>query len=174
MALQLRERSKVSADPGQLDCGMASSIRAARALTCSDVNPTVEAAWIAAGVAGLGIAGTVTVAITQARLHAYASDEVWEAFEATRQADLGVWGRYRQWKMLADDNRLAVESGRPGAATDGQTTTNARRAVNPAVEEAETRDEAVIKLIGDELRSEPASTSTALEPSTHCRRRRDR
>jgi hypothetical protein len=221
------------------------------------VNPTVEAAWIAAGVAGLGIAGTATVAIAgfrstknatvrtiaastantmaslaaaredrlwdkraaayeeviaalqyrqmkrqhelrmyrldedseqqlkdffasyeppgwfqaQARLRAYASDEVWEAFEATRQADVEVSGRYRQWKMLADDNRLAVESGRPGAATDGQTTINARRAVNPAVEEAETRDEAVVKLIRDELRSKPASTSTALEPLAPHRRR---
>lgn len=28
----------------------------------------------------------------QARLRAYASHEVWEAFEATRQADLEVWG----------------------------------------------------------------------------------
>ena len=110
----------------------------------------------------------------QARLRAYASDEVWEAFEATRQADFEVWDRYRQWKMLADDNRLLVESGNPGAVTDGQTTINARRAVNPAVEEAEARDEAVIKLIREELRSKPESTGMALEPSTGRSRRRDR
>jgi hypothetical protein len=223
------------------------------------VNPTVEAAWIAAGVAGLGIAGTATVAIAgfrstknatirtisantantmaslaaaredrlwdkraaayeetlagllhgqmkrqhdlrmyrlnedaeevlkeffssykqpgwfpaQARLRAYASEEVWEAFEAARQADIEALGLYMRWKMLADDNRLAVESGRPGAAADGQTTIRARRAVDPAVEEAEAKAELVIKLIRDELRSKPASTSMALEPSIYRRRRRE-
>jgi hypothetical protein len=108
----------------------------------------------------------------QARLRAYASDEVWEAFEATRQADLEVWGLYRQYKMLAEDTRLAVESGRPGAAADGETMLRARRAVNPAVAEAETKDEAVTKLIREELRSKPESTSTALEHSVPRRRRR--
>jgi hypothetical protein len=74
--------------------------------------------------------------------------------------------------MLAEDNRLAVESGRPGAAADGETMLRARRAVNPAVAEAETKDEAVTKLIREELRSKPESTSTALEHSVPRRRRR--
>jgi hypothetical protein len=103
----------------------------------------------------------------QARLVAYASDEVLDAFEATRQADLAVSGRYRQWLMLAEDNRLAVESGRPGTAHDGQTMIEARKAVGPALEEAEARDQALIKLIRDELRSKPeaAVTITEVPPS---------
>jgi hypothetical protein len=108
----------------------------------------------------------------QARLRAYASDEVWEAFEATRLADQEVWGLYQHWQMLADSNRLAVESGHPGAAADGETMIRARRAVNPAVAEAEARDEAIIKLIREELRNKPESTSTALEHSVPRRRRR--
>jgi hypothetical protein len=74
--------------------------------------------------------------------------------------------------MLADSNRLAVESGHPGAAADGETMIRARRAVNPAVAEAEARDEAIIKLIREELRNKPESTSTALEHSVPRRRRR--
>jgi hypothetical protein len=224
---------------------------AVHALACSGVNPTVEAACIAAAAAGIGIAGTVTIAIAgfhstknatsqaiaagiastratlaaaredrfwekqaaayeeviaallyrqmkrqhelrmyrlndageqqikeffssyeppgwfqaQARLRAYASDEVWEAFEATQKADIEVWGLYEQWKALAEHNRLAMESGRPGVAADGETTLNARRAVNPAVEEAEAREDVVVKLIREELRSKPESTGMALDPS---------
>lgn len=102
----------------------------------------------------------------QGRLHAYASDEVWKAFEATRRADVEVWGLYQQWKMLAEDIRLAVESGHPGAAADGETMIKARRAVNPAIAEAEAKDDLVIKLIRDELRSKPESTGMGLVPST--------
>jgi hypothetical protein len=223
------------------------------------VTPTIEAAWIAAGVAGFGVVSTATVAVvgfrstknatiraiaattantmatlaaaredrlwekraaayeeiigvlthrqmkrqhelrmyrlteegeqqlkdffdsfdppgwfeSQARLLAYASDGVREAFEATRRADLQASGLYQSYVMLAEDNRLAAASGDPGAATDGETMIKARTAVNPAVEEADAKAEVVIKLIRDELRSKPASTTTALEPSIHRRRRRD-
>jgi hypothetical protein len=111
---------------------------------------------------------------SQARLLAYASNEVRRAFEATRRADLEASGLYQSYVTLAEDNRLAAASGHPGTATDGQTMIKARNAVNPAVQEADAKAEAVIKLIRDELRSKPASTSTALEPSIHRRRRRDR
>jgi hypothetical protein len=110
----------------------------------------------------------------QARLRAYASDEVWEAFEATRRADLEVWGLRLRWSMLAEDARQAVESGNPGAAPDGEVMIKARRDINPALQEAEAKDEVVIKLIREELRSEPESTGMALEPSIRRRRRRDR
>jgi hypothetical protein len=65
--------------------------------------------------------------------------------------------------MLAEDNRLAVESGRPGAALDGQTMIKVRKDVGPALEEAEARDQALIKLIRDELRSKPEAAVTITE-----------
>jgi hypothetical protein len=202
----------------------------ARALMCPGVNPTVEAAWIAAGVAGLGIAGTVTTAIAgfratrnatgqtiaagiastratltaaredrlwekqaaayeeviaalqyrqmkrqhelrtyrltegaeqqlknffdsyeppgwfegQARLDAYASDEVREAFGATRQADLEFRVLYDRWFMLTEQARTAMETGTFAAAPNGSLVVQARKDVNPALEEAEARDQAVI------------------------------
>ena len=58
----------------------------------------------------------------QARLVAYASDEVRHASDATQQADREVSERYRQWATLGDDNRRAVESGNPGAAQRWETT----------------------------------------------------
>jgi hypothetical protein len=221
------------------------------------VNPTVEAAWIAAGVAGLGIAGTATVAIAgfrstknatirtiaastantmaslaaaredrlwekraaayeetiaalqyrqmkrqhelrtyrlpedaeqqlkdffdsyeppgwfeaQGRLRAYASDEVQEAFEATRQADLEVRVLYDRWFMLTEQARTAMESGNFAAAPDGSLVVQARKGVNPALEEAEARDEAVIKLIRDELHRRPQSAVMAVPPPGLPRRR---
>jgi hypothetical protein len=91
----------------------------------------------------------------QARLVAYASDEVRHASDATQQADREVSERYRQWATLGDDNRRAVESGNPGAAHDGETTMQAYRAIGPALEEAEVKDQALIGAIRDELRSKP-------------------
>jgi hypothetical protein len=220
------------------------------------VNPTIEAAWIAAGVGGLGIAGAVTTAIVgflstrnattktvaagtasttatlaaareerlwerqaaayeetiaallhrqmkrqhelrmyrltedaeqqlkdffasyeppgwfqaQARLLAYASDDVRDAFEATRRADGEVRVRCDRWMAMSEQARLAVASGRPNAAPEGSVMVQARRDVNPALEEAEAKDEAVIKLIRDKLRSKPESIGMTLEPSARRRR----
>ena len=107
----------------------------------------------------------------QARLRAYASDQVQEAFEATRQADLEVRVLYDRWFMLTEQARTAMESGNFAAAPDGSLVIQARRDVNPALEEAEAKDEAVIKLIRDELRSKPESADMALESSIGPRRR---
>ena len=91
----------------------------------------------------------------QARLIAYASDPVLTAFEAREQAQHEVWARYQRYRMMADDNKRAAETGQIGAAHDGQETIDARRAVDAAVEEAEAQDQLLIKLIRDELRSLP-------------------
>jgi len=91
----------------------------------------------------------------QARLTAYASDPVLAAFEASEQAHHEVWARYQRYRMMADDNKRATETGQFGSAHDGEETLAARRAVDPAVEEAEAQDQALIKLIRDELRSIP-------------------
>jgi hypothetical protein len=96
----------------------------------------------------------------QARLVAYASDAVRHAFDATQQADREVSDRYRQWLTLGDDNRRAAESGNPGAAHDGGTTMQAHRAIGPALEEAEAKDQALIDAIRDELLSKPEAALT--------------
>jgi hypothetical protein len=91
----------------------------------------------------------------QARMVAYASNPVLDAFEASHRAHLGVRDRYQRWKAMGDDNKRAAETGRPGAAHDGGETLKAHKEINPVLEEAEVRDEALIKLIRDELRSVP-------------------
>lgn len=95
----------------------------------------------------------------QARMAAYASDTVLDAFEGSEQAHLEVWMRYQRYRTMADDNKLASESGRPGVAHDGHETVAARKAVDPAVEEAEAMDQALVKLIRDELRSKPEAAA---------------
>jgi len=108
---------------------------------------------------------------SQARLLAYASDDVRQAFEATRGADLEVRVGYDRWLMLTEQVQTAMESGNFAAAPDGSLVVQARKDVNPALEEAEARDEAVIKLIRDELHSRPQSAVTALMHSAPRRRR---
>jgi len=66
--------------------------------------------------------------------------------------------------MLAEDNRTATASGNFAAAHDGQTMIQVRRAVAPALEEAETKDHALIKVIRDELRSNPKQPSPSQRP----------
>jgi hypothetical protein len=98
----------------------------------------------------------------RARLTAYASDPVLAAFEASEQAHHEVWACYQRYRMMADDNKRAVETGQFGAAHGGQETIDARKAVHPAVEEAEVQDQALIKLIRDELRSIPEAARLSL------------
>lgn len=45
---------------------------------------------------------------------------MWEAFEATRPADLEVWGLYKQWTVLAEHARMAIDSGHPAAESDSE------------------------------------------------------
>ncbi len=106
---------------------------------------------------------------TQARLLAYASPSVLDAFEASERAHLEVRKLYLRYSMMADDNREAAQTGRPGLAHDGRGTVDARHAVDPAVEAAEAADEGLIKLIRDELRSKPVA---AMPPAILATKRR--
>ena len=67
-----------------------------------------------------------------------------------------------------------MESGNFAAAPDGSLVVQARKDVNPALEEAEARDEAVRKLIRDELHSRPQSAVMAVPPPGIPRRRQSR
>lgn len=69
----------------------------------SGVNSTVEAAWIAAGVAGLGIAGTVTATIAGFRATGSATGQTIEAGIASTKATLAAAREDRLW-----DKRVAA------------------------------------------------------------------
>jgi hypothetical protein len=99
------------------------------------------------------------------RLIPYASDAVLDASNGSEGADQEVWNLYRQWLTLVEDNKRAVKSGSPWAAADDETMIKARREVNFALEEAETQDQALIKVIRDELRSKPEAAIVPVAPS---------
>lgn len=106
----------------------------------------------------------------QARLLAYASDPVREASRAASEAHGEVRMLYQRYSAMADDNKLAARSGQSGSAHGGEETLAARHAVDPAVKDAEAKDEMLIKLIHDELRSTPkAATLPATRPVKHHR-----
>jgi hypothetical protein len=107
----------------------------------------------------------------QARLLAYASDDVRHAFEATQQADREVSERRWRWLALGEESRLAVASGHPNAAHDGETMIKAHRAIGPALEDAEAMDQALIKVIRDELQSKPQAALTITDPPPTPQRR---
>ena len=104
------------------------------------------------------------------RLGAYASDAVLDALEAASLAHSEVRARYAHRDALREQIRLAQESGRPQAAPDGQTMLDAHRQIDPALQEAEVKDELLIKLMRDELRSKPGAA--ALPAAVPVRRRR--
>jgi hypothetical protein len=89
---------------------------------------------------------------------------VLHAFEATQQADREVSERYRHWITLGEESRLAVASGHLGAAHEGETMLPAHRAIRPALEEADVKDQALIKVICDQLRSKPEAALTMADP----------
>jgi hypothetical protein len=91
----------------------------------------------------------------QGRMVAYASDAVLGAFQAASQAHGEIRARYQRYSVMADDNKLATQSGQIGIAHGGEETIAARRAVDVAVEDAEAKDDELIKLIRDELRKAP-------------------
>lgn len=101
----------------------------------------------------------------QSRLVAYASDPVVDAFKATSEAHEDVQRRYQRYSAMADENKLTLASGQVGPAHSGEETLAALRAVDPVLKDAEAKDEALIKLIRDELRSKPeAATLPATRP----------
>lgn len=91
----------------------------------------------------------------EARLLAYASDKVVTTFEETEQAKIAVWELHLRRLTIAEDNRLAAESGNPAGAHDGDVATKVRNDMDKALAASETKDLALITLIREELRSKP-------------------
>jgi hypothetical protein len=90
----------------------------------------------------------------QARLIACASEWVKDAAEASRQAHLEVWARVHRYRLMGDDNRLALESGRPGGAPfDGRELGAARQEIDAAIGDADAMDNLLVTLIREEQRS---------------------
>lgn len=106
----------------------------------------------------------------QARLVAYASDEVRKAFEATRQADAEIRDRCKSWTGLTE----AAKKLAPANASEASSTImKIIDDIKPTLEEAETTDEALVRLIRSELRS-PPHVGVALQASARRRwHRRD-
>lgn len=108
---------------------------------------------------------------TQGRLNAYASDAVREAFEEAGRIDSAVRRHYEHWQTLHESAKLAAESGRVDvAARDSDEAVKARKYIAPALAEAQDKDQALIKVIRDELRSKPEAA--ALPAARPVRRRR--
>jgi hypothetical protein len=90
----------------------------------------------------------------QATLIACASEWVKDAAEASRQAHLEVWARVHRYRLMGDDNRLALESGRPDDAPfDGRELVAAREEIDAAIGEADAMDNLLVTLIREEQRS---------------------
>jgi len=87
----------------------------------------------------------------QARLIACASEWVKDAAEASRQAHLEVWARVHRYRLMDDDNRMALESGR--APFDGRDLVAARRDIEAAIADADAMDNLLVTLIREEQRS---------------------
>jgi hypothetical protein len=103
----------------------------------------------------------------QGRLTAYASDAVLEAFRFAGQAHIQVVVQYQQ-------HRWTAVAGKKQAQTNGMVdgfkeTIAARRAVDLPAKAAEAADEALIKLIRNELRRKPEA---AVVPATALAKRR--
>jgi hypothetical protein len=90
----------------------------------------------------------------QARLIACASEWVKDAAEASRQAHLEVWARVHRYRLMGDDNGLALESGPPGGAPfGGRELMAARQEIDAAIADADAMDNLLVTLIREEQRS---------------------
>jgi hypothetical protein len=105
----------------------------------------------------------------QARLVPYASREVLSAYNACQEADSEVWWLHDQWLGMHEVNRLAAEPGSPERHIDDGVLREAGDAVGVAVSTAMAREQALIDLIRDELRSKPEAATAP--PALPARRR---
>jgi hypothetical protein len=91
----------------------------------------------------------------QGRLAAYASEAVKGAFDIASSAHSEVRASYAHRAALRESAALAQESGRLEGVPNADTMMNAHRQLNSAQEAANVADDALIKVIRDELRSRP-------------------
>lgn len=109
----------------------------------------------------------------QGRLTAYASDAVLEAFRFASEAHIQVLVQYQQYRWTAITNKKRAAQTR-GMADSFKETVAARRAVDTPAKEAEAADDALIKVIRDELRSRPEAAVPSPELPAVRRRSRQR
>ena len=98
----------------------------------------------------------------QSRLVAYSSDAVVDAFQATKTAHAAVRMAYSRVEMFREQIRAAQANGSPRSAPDGDEIMDAQHKLDDELEAADATDEALIKVIRDELRSRPEA---ALPPT---------
>ena len=108
---------------------------------------------------------------TQARLAAYASDAVLEAFRFAGQAHIQVLAQYQQYRWTVITSKKQAAQTR-GMADGFKEIVAARRAVDLPAKEAEAADQALIKVIRQELGSKPEATT--LPATVPAKRRRFR
>jgi hypothetical protein len=99
---------------------------------------------------------------TQGRLVAYASDAVMDAFNASRGAHAKVRVQYGRRVALRETSRLAQASGDLKVMPNRQELNEVNRQLDDVLSAADAADEALIKVIRDELRSKPEA---AIQPS---------
>lgn len=87
-----------------------------------------------------------------ARLTAYASDKVLEAHKAALEAHIAAVFRVQLWRKATDDNARAADSGGPSIADRHQQALK-------AIRETDAREERLIEVIRDELRSKPEAVT---------------
>jgi hypothetical protein len=90
----------------------------------------------------------------QARLLAYCPEDIRKAFEASLQADSEVRARSSHWISLTEQARTADERGNL-PATNTDSLEEAQEALMSAVQQADARDQELVKLIRDKLRRPP-------------------
>lgn len=99
----------------------------------------------------------------QGRLVAYASEGVRDAFTVASRVHDEVWAQYRRRVALNETIRLAQASGDLNMMPNRQEASEVSRQLNDFVGSADAADDALIKVIRDELRSKPEA-ATLLAP----------
>jgi hypothetical protein len=92
---------------------------------------------------------------TQARLVAYASDAVMDAFNVSRGTHATVRVRYSHRAAVQETIQLAQAAGDLNFMPNRQELSEANRQLDNALEAADAADQALIEVIRDELRSMP-------------------
>jgi hypothetical protein len=96
--------------------------------------------------------------VTQARLLAYAAQEVRDAFDASFEAEVEVRMRYEEWKYKTDRAK--------GPEIHAAMEAVAMEAVESAMEDARAKDDALLAAIRAELHSRPSKELIPRRPGS--------
>lgn len=107
----------------------------------------------------------------EGRLVAYASDPVLTGFKLARGAHAAVWVARGHRDALLKTRKQAKESNLPEGIPDAEIMTDGERKLNSALQDAGDRDDALIDIIREELRSRPEAALQPLTPLSAVRRK---